>query len=108
MKAGDYPLNLDLPVMVRVQERAKRGGGGRNPFKDFFGDNSPFGSSMFDDSVFDNFFGQTTEKELTLHTDGAVDENQGAPCAGASSRVLRRGWKIRRDQRGGEHDRLDR
>ena len=36
VQAGDYPLNLDLPVMVRVQEKGKRGG--RNPFKDFFGD----------------------------------------------------------------------
>ena len=65
MKAGDYPLNLDLPVMVRVKEKGRRGG--HNPFKDFFGDNSPFGDSFFDD-----FFGGTTEKPVTLHTDGAT------------------------------------
>ena len=82
VKAGEYPLNLDLPVMVRVQERARRGSGGHNPFKDFFGDNSPFGGSMFDDSAFDNFFGQTTEKELTLHTDGAVMKINALPALG--------------------------
>ncbi len=26
VQAGDYPLNLELPVMVRVQEKVKRGG----------------------------------------------------------------------------------
>ena len=25
VKAGDYPLNLDLPVMVRVKERGRSG-----------------------------------------------------------------------------------
>jgi len=82
VKAGDYPLNLDLPVMVRVQEHARRGSGGHNPLKDFFGDNSPFGGSTFDDSVFDGFFGQTTEKELTLHTDGAVMKIKALPAQG--------------------------
>ena len=69
VKAGDYPLNVELPVMVRVQERGQRGRGGRNPLKDFFGDDSPF-AGAFDDSFFDDFFGQATEKPLTLHTDG--------------------------------------
>lgn len=82
VKAGDYPLNLDLPVMVRVQERGKRRSGGRNPFKDFFGDNSPFGGSMFDDSFFDDFFGQATEKPLTLHTDGSVVKIKPLPAQG--------------------------
>jgi hypothetical protein len=78
VKAGDYPLNLDLPVMVRVQERAKRRSGGRrDPFADFFGDNSPFG-----DSFFDNFFGGLTEKPLTLHTDGAVVQIKALPVQG--------------------------
>ncbi|MEA3208501.1 MAG: hypothetical protein QOE70_1558 [Chthoniobacter sp.] len=80
VKAGDYPLNLDLPVMMRVKERGKRGG--RNPFKDFFGDNSPFGGSMFDDSMFDDFFGGVTEKPLTLHTDGATVKIQAPPANG--------------------------
>lgn len=83
VKAGEYPLNLDLPVMVRVKERAKRGaGGGRNPFKDFFGADSPFGDSMFEDSFFDDFFGAATEKPLTLHTDGAVVKIKALPLQG--------------------------
>ncbi len=81
VKAGDYPLNLDLPVMLRVQERAKRRGGGRNPFKDFFGDESPFGDA-FGDSFFADFFGGTTEKPMTLHTDGAVVKIAALPAEG--------------------------
>ncbi len=77
VKAGDYPLNLDLPVMVRVKERGKRGGGGRNPLQDFFGDDSPFGNSFFDD-----FFGGVTEKPLALHTDGAVVKIKALPAQG--------------------------
>ena len=63
--------------MVRVKERGKRRGGGRNPFKDFFGDDSPFGDSFFDD-----FFGGVTEKPLTLHTDGAVVKIKPLPTQG--------------------------
>ncbi len=77
VKAGDYPLNLDLPVMVRVKERGQRRGGGRNPFQDLFGDDSPFGDSFFDD-----FFGGVTEKPLTLHTDGAVVKIKALPAQG--------------------------
>ena len=76
VQAGDYPLKLELPVMVRVQEKGKRGGG-RNPFKDFFGESSPF-----DDSVFDDFFGQMTEKPLTLHSDGTPLRIQPLPAQG--------------------------
>lgn len=75
VKAGDYHLNLDLPVMVRVKEKAKRGG--RNPLKDFFGDDS-----MFDDPFFDNFFGGTIEKPLTLHTDGTAVKIKPLPAQG--------------------------
>ena len=83
VKAGEYPLNLDLPVMLRVQERAKRGtAGGRNPFKDIFGEDSPVGGSMFEDSFFDDFFSQVTEKPLTLHTDGAVVKIKALPLQG--------------------------
>ena len=80
VKAGDYPLNLDMPVMVRVQDRAKRHVGGRNPFKDLFGDDSPFGD--FDDSFFDDALGGMTEKEMTLHTDGAVVKIKALPVQG--------------------------
>jgi oxygen tolerance protein BatD len=77
VKAGDYPLNLELPVMVRVQERAQRRGGGSNPFQDFFGDDSAFGDSFFDD-----FFGNATQKPLTLHTEGAVVKIKPLPAKG--------------------------
>ncbi len=83
VKAGDYPLNLELPVMVRMKERGqRRSGGGRNPFQDFFGDNSPFGDSPFDDSFFDDFFGGMTEKPLTLQTDGDVVKIKALPAKG--------------------------
>jgi hypothetical protein len=88
VKAGEYPLNLELPVMVRVQARSNRSRRGRqNPLKDFFGDNSPFGGSMFDDSFFndpffDDFFGGLVEKPLTLHTDGEVVKIKPLPVQG--------------------------
>lgn len=55
VKAGDYSINLELPVRVRVQERAARGQR-QNPFKSFFG-NSPFDDSLFADSFFNDFLG---------------------------------------------------
>jgi hypothetical protein len=76
VKAGDYPLNLDLPVMVRVREQRKRGGS-RDPLKDPFGEDSPF-----DDAFFDDFFGHAIEKPLTLHTDGAVIKIKSLPTNG--------------------------
>jgi hypothetical protein len=75
VEAGDYPLNIELPVMVRVQEKGKHSG--RNPFKDFFGDESPF-----DDSALDDFFGQVTEKPLTLHSDNAAIKIRPLPVEG--------------------------
>ena len=75
VQAGDYPLNLELPVMVRVQEKVKRGGS--NPFKDFFGDDSPF-----DDSSLDDFFGQVTEKPIVLHSDSTPVKVQPLPVQG--------------------------
>jgi hypothetical protein len=65
VKAGDYALNLELPVVVRVQERRRHAD---NPMKQFFG-NSPFDNSFFDDSFFDDFFGGTTEKQISLRAD---------------------------------------
>lgn len=60
VKAGEYPFNLELPVLVRVPE--KRAARPRSRF-----------GSMFDDSFFDDafadFFGRVSEKPLTLHTD---------------------------------------
>ncbi|MGI8436585.1 MAG: BatD family protein, partial [Chthoniobacterales bacterium] len=79
VKAGDYALNLDLPVMVRVpQERARRRArSGNDPFGDFFG-----GNSHLDDPFFDNFFGQATEKPMTLHTNGDVVKIKALPTQG--------------------------
>ena len=74
VKAGEYWLNLDLPVMVRVQQKGAR----RNdPFKDFFGDDS-----AFDDAFFDNFFSNATQKPLTLHTEGATVRIKSLPTQG--------------------------
>jgi hypothetical protein len=74
VKAGDYPLNVDLPVMVTVRQKGARRS---NPFKDFFGDDS-----AFDDSFFDNFFSNATQKPLTLHTDGAKVKINPLPMQG--------------------------
>ncbi len=74
VKAGDYPLNLDLPVMLRVVERGRRRSSGHDPFQDFFGEDSPFSDSFFDD-----FFGGATEKPLTLHTDGTIVKIKALP-----------------------------
>jgi hypothetical protein len=74
VKAGNYPLNLDLPVMVRVQEKGARR---NNPFKDFFGDDS-----VLDDPFFDNFFSNATQRPLTLHTDGATVKIKPLPTQG--------------------------
>src|SRR5262249_38647557 len=74
---GDYPMNLDLPVMVRVQEKGARR---NNPFEDFFGDDS-----TFDDPFFDNFFSNATQKPLTLHTDGATVKIKPLPTQGRPS-----------------------
>jgi len=75
VKAGDYALNLELPVLVRVQERTARGQR-QNPFQSFFG------RSPFDDSLFDDFFGRVSEKPLTLKTDLAAMKVQPLPIAG--------------------------
>jgi hypothetical protein len=63
-----------------VRQKAARRA--RNPFKDFFGDDSPFPDSMFDDPIFDNFFGQVTEKSITLKTDGEPVKINALPAAG--------------------------
>src|SRR5262245_51611673 len=77
VKAGDYPLNLDLPVMVRVQEKGTRR---NNPFKDFFGDDAGF-----DESFFHDFVSNATQKPLTLHTNGATVKIKPLPTQGRPS-----------------------
>ncbi|MCU0788303.1 MAG: BatD family protein, partial [Verrucomicrobia bacterium] len=74
VKAGDYTLNLELPVLVRVQERAARGAR-RDPFDSFFG------GSPFDDSFFNDFFGRVAEKPVTLQTEMAAMKILALPAA---------------------------
>lgn len=69
VKAGDYPLNIDLPVIVQIPDRSQRGSG-RNRMRDMFGDDD-LPDMGFDDPIFDQVFGRTTRKEMTLHTDGS-------------------------------------
>jgi hypothetical protein len=69
VKAGDYSLNMELPVIVRVQDRS--GSRSRNPF-----------GPMFDDSFFDNFFGRVSEKPITLTTDIAAMNVLPLPATG--------------------------
>jgi hypothetical protein len=76
VKAGEYPLNVDLPATIRVREKGRPGA--HNPFKDFFGEDSPFGDSSF----FDDFAGSVSEKEVTLHTDGAIVKVEAQPAKG--------------------------
>jgi hypothetical protein len=82
LKPGDYPLQIELPIMLRVQEKSSRQGGGRNPFKRFFGEDSPFGDSFFDDEFFDNFFARAQEKELKLRSDGPTLAIEALPAQG--------------------------
>lgn len=62
VKEGDYSLNMELPVVVRLKQRSTRNQR-QDPFGSFFGD------SPFDDPIFDGFFGRVTQKQLTLQSD---------------------------------------
>ena len=53
VKAGDYSLSLELPVLLTVREKASKP-------HDLFGD------TLFADSFFDDFFGNSVEKQVTL------------------------------------------
>ena len=67
IKAGNYNLGLDLPLLVRVREKLPHG---RNPFRSMLPKsmlNDPFfDQSFFDDSFFDDFFAGVSEKPLVL------------------------------------------
>jgi hypothetical protein len=61
VKPGDYSLSLDLPVLVTVREKASAPGG-------------QSGDPLADDSFFDDFFGDSVQKQVTLTSD-AESEN---------------------------------
>ena len=75
VKAGDYSLDLELPVLVQMQERTR----------------APRG--FFDGSFFDDFFGRVAEKPVTLRSGSAAAkvlalpaENRPADFTGAVGR----------------------
>ena len=78
VKAGNYSLDLDLPVLVRVRERSSQG---RNPLRSMLPPGM-FDDSFFDDSFFDDFFGSVREKPVTLQTDPMKVEVVSLPTAG--------------------------
>ena len=86
VKAGDYPLNLDLPVMVRVQERAAKRAPRRRTRSVWRFLRRGFAVRRSRSTIRSStdFFGQATEKPLTLHTDGAVVKIKRAARAGPS------------------------
>ena len=53
VKAGDYSLSLELPVLLTVREKTSKRRG-------------QFGDGFFDDSFFDDFFGSSFQKQVTL------------------------------------------
>lgn len=75
VKAGDYSLSLELPVRVRVKERSG-GGRFRDPF-DLFA-NDPF----FNGSLFDDFFGRVSEKQVALKSGVLAFRIAALPAAG--------------------------
>ncbi|MDB6135623.1 MAG: hypothetical protein JWM59_3866 [Verrucomicrobiales bacterium] len=66
VKAGEYPLDLTMPLIAKVRERSTR----RNIVRDAFGNDISAPGAGFEDPFFDEFFGRSTEKDLTMHTAG--------------------------------------
>ena len=77
VKAGDYSLGLELPVLVRVRDRTARPS---NPFQSM-GPKGFFDNPFFNDSFFDDFFGATREKPMTLKTDPSAMHIKPLPAA---------------------------
>jgi hypothetical protein len=81
VKAGEYPLSVQLPVTVTVRQPVTRPRSRGN---------DPFGDSFFDDAFFNSFFGATTQKQVALNSQSAATrilplptENRPAHFAGA-------------------------
>lgn len=80
VKAGDYALSVELPTTVTVRQQAQRPRSRTG---------NPFGDDFFD-SVFQNFFGTATQKQIALSSEpGEVKilslptENRPASFTGA-------------------------
>ncbi len=68
VKAGDYSLKLEMPVLLTVRQKASR-------------PRDPFGDSLFDDSFFDNFFGNTVQKQMNLTSEADTVSVHSLPLA---------------------------
>jgi hypothetical protein len=68
VKAGDYSLSLEMPVLLTVREKASR-------------PRDPSGDAFFDDSFFDNFFGNTVQKQVTLTSEADTVSIHPLPTA---------------------------
>jgi len=68
VKAGDYSLSLEMPVVLTVPAHSPRAG--RRGLLD-----DPFD----DDSFFDNFFGNSVEKQITLSSRADVETVRPLP-----------------------------
>ena len=99
VKAGDYPLNLDLPVMVRVQERAKRRQRSARSVCGFLRREFAVRRVAVRRFVLRGFLRRHDREADDAAHRWRRRENQGAARAGPSRRVFRRGREIRRDQR---------
>jgi hypothetical protein len=83
VKTGDYAINLEMPVVVRVRTQGRNGGDLIQQFLANSGfPNSGSPNSGLDDSDVDDFFGGVTEKPLTLRTDSENVKVVPLPIAG--------------------------
>jgi hypothetical protein len=67
VKAGDYSLSLELPVQLTVRENARKRQSSGDPFDD--------------DSFFDDFFGNTVQKQVTLRSQAQAQSVLPLPLA---------------------------
>jgi len=67
VKAGDYSLSLELPVQLTVRENARRHRSSDDPFDD--------------NSFFDDFFGNTVQKQVTLRSQAQAQSVLPLPLA---------------------------
>jgi hypothetical protein len=68
VKAGDYSLSLEMPVVLKIHEKARKPSG-------FFGD------SFFGDPFFNDAFGESVDKTVTLKSVAQAATAQPLPTA---------------------------